>query len=65
MEVLLVLIHPALLHSKVYETHDFELSYQKCGGKQSSVNFFPSYETGLESKANLGPGESVYHSGQS
>lgn len=62
MEVLLVFIHPALLHSKVY---DFELSNQKSGRKQSTVNFFPSYETGLESKANLGPGESVYHSGQS
>lgn len=64
MEVLLVLIHPLLLHSKVYETHDFQLSNKKSTGKQTAVNFFPSYETGIQSKADLGPEDSVYHSEQ-
>lgn len=40
MEVLLIVSHLVLLHSKVYETHDFQLSNQKSGGKQSTVHFF-------------------------
>lgn len=40
MEVLLTVIHPVILHGKVYETHDFQLSHQKSEGKQSTVHFF-------------------------